>query len=82
VREYEGLLTSIQFLRSVESRMRIVYDMAKARLPEDEEERNRLARRLGYEDSDVYPAGAALLEEYRYHTEATRKLFEGVLSAE
>lgn len=82
VREFEGLLTSIQFLRSVESRMRIVYDMAKARLPEDPEELNRLARRLGYEDSDVYPAGAALLEEYRYHTETTRKLFRGVLKTE
>ncbi len=82
VREFEGLLTSIQFLRSVESRMRIVYDMAKARLPEEPEERNRLARRLGYEDSAACPAGAALLEEYRYHTEATRKLFEGVLRAE
>jgi glutamate-ammonia-ligase adenylyltransferase len=82
VREYEALLTSIQFLRSVESRMRIVYDMAKARLPEDPEELARLARRLGYEDSDAYPAGAALLEEYRYHTGTTRKLFERVLGPE
>jgi len=80
VREFEGLLTSIQFLRSVESRMRIVYDMAKARLPEKEDELNRLARRLGYEDTEACPAGAALLQEYEYHTKTTRHVFESVLS--
>jgi [glutamine synthetase] adenylyltransferase / [glutamine synthetase]-adenylyl-L-tyrosine phosphorylase len=80
-KQYEGLLTSLQFLRSVESRMRIVYDMAQARIPDSEEEQSRLARRLGYEDSEAYPAGAALIEEYGYHTETTRRIFLAVMGA-
>ena len=37
--------TTIPFLRSVESRIRIVWDMAQDRIPEDPDERSRLARR-------------------------------------
>jgi glutamate-ammonia-ligase adenylyltransferase len=79
-REHEGLLTATQFLRSVESRIRIVWDMSRNRIPENADERNRLARRLGYVDTDAFPAGDALLEEYEYYTKATRELFENVLA--
>jgi glutamate-ammonia-ligase adenylyltransferase len=78
-REHEVLLTAVQFLRTVESRMRIVYDMAGDRIPDSPEERDRLARRLGYADTDASPAGDALLEEYAYHTTRTREIFEAVL---
>jgi len=79
-REHETLLTAIQFLRSVESRMRIVYDMAQARIPDSPAERNRLARRLGYIDSEAAPAGDALLDEYEYHAARTRELFTEILT--
>jgi glutamate-ammonia-ligase adenylyltransferase len=78
-RDYETLLTAMQFLRSVESRMRIVYDMAQDRIPDDAEERGRLARRLGYVDTDASSAGDALLDEYDYHTARTRQVFLEVL---
>ncbi len=78
-REHEALLTALQFLRSVESRMRIVFDMARARLPVDPAEQDRLARRLGYAEAAGQSAGAALLEEYRYHTARTREVFTAVL---
>jgi len=78
-REHEGLLTALQFLRSVESRIRIVWDMGGNRIPEKAEERNRLAKRLGYVETDAFPAGDALLEEYEYYTRATREVFETVL---
>ncbi|MHC4862386.1 MAG: [protein-PII] uridylyltransferase family protein, partial [Planctomycetota bacterium] len=70
-KEHETLLTAMQFLRSVESRMRIVYDMARARIPDSPRERGRLARRLGYEDTDAGGAGDALVDEYEYHTART-----------
>jgi len=78
-REHEGLLTALQFLRSVESRIRIVWDMSRNRIPEDADQRNRLARRLGYVDTDAFAAGDALLGEYEYYTKATREVFETVL---
>jgi len=79
-REHEGLLTALQFLRSVESRIRIVWEMSRDRIPEDADERNRLARRLGYVDGDALTAGDALLEEYEYYTRVTREIFETVLA--
>jgi glutamate-ammonia-ligase adenylyltransferase len=79
-REHSALLTALQFLRSVESRIRIVWDMAQDRIPEDADERSRLARRLGYLDSPSTAAGDALLAEYEYHTRRTREVFEAVLA--
>jgi hypothetical protein len=54
--------------------------MAQDRIPEDPEERSRLARRLGYVDTGFSTAGDALLEEYEYMTGMTREIFETVLA--
>ena len=59
--------------------MRIVYDMARARIPDAEEDRNHLARRLGYVDTDTVSAGESLIEEYEYHTARVREVFLAVL---
>jgi glutamine synthetase adenylyltransferase len=80
MREHSALLTAIQFFRSVESRIRIVWDMAQDRIPEEPEKRDRLARRLGYVDADASSAGDALLEEYEYHTRRTREVFDAVMA--
>lgn len=48
------------FLRSVESRLRIVYNVARDDLPSDPAETAKLALRLGYDDED---AGAALARD-------------------
>jgi glutamate-ammonia-ligase adenylyltransferase len=79
-RRHEALLTALQFLTSVESRIRIVWDMALDRIPRSPEELDRLARRLGYSSSGTRSAGDSLLEEYRYHSARTRDIFKELLT--
>jgi glutamate-ammonia-ligase adenylyltransferase len=79
-RRHEALLTALQFLTTVESRIRIVWDMALDTIPRAPDERERLALRLGYSPSPDRSAGEALLEEYRYHTARTRDVFRELLA--
>lgn len=65
---YEGYT----FLRSVESRLRIVYDSSRDELPEDPVELDKLAHRLGYEG---HQAGQRLLTDIERHTQAIRDQF-------
>ena len=77
----EGLLTdedmravkeAYSFMRSIETRQRIVHDRPEGYLYKDSEELNSLARRLGYSGLD---AGEKLLKAYAGYAKKVRKTY-------
>jgi glutamate-ammonia-ligase adenylyltransferase len=56
-------------LREVEGRLRIVHNRSLDELPEQPDDLEKLARRLGF------PNGQELLDEIDRHTTQTRELF-------
>jgi glutamate-ammonia-ligase adenylyltransferase len=69
------LRASYDFLRLVESRLRIVHNRALDELPESPEGLEKLARRLGCEAGPGGSAGSRFLAELERHTTQTRELF-------
>lgn len=76
------LLSSYDFLRRVESRLRIVDLLAKDELPRDHRQIEQLARRLGYEHTPDQPAPQRFLADLKVHTSRARELFNALASAE
>ena len=81
---YTGLLSDAEhavlhkgydFLRLVESRLRIVHNRSLDELPERPEDLEKLARRLGCDAGLGASAGRRFLEELDRHTTQTRDLF-------
>ncbi len=72
------LWEAYQFLRRLESRMRIVSNQATNELPRVPEKLWTLARRLGYSDEGG-PAGERLLRDYEAVRSRTRALFEEII---
>jgi glutamate-ammonia-ligase adenylyltransferase len=70
----DDLLAGYDFLRAVESRLRIVTNRAADDLPEDDAELGRLARRLGYADAAEFRAAHAR------HTSLVRRRFTELLA--
>ena len=73
--EYRSLKGSYDFLREVESRLRIIYNRSLDELPEIPEDLEKLARRLGFDRSPTEPADKQFLVELDRHTRQTRELF-------
>ncbi len=80
--DYEQLRSSYDFLRTVESRLRIVYNRSLDELPEAPERVERLARRLGFGPKPAWGAGTQFLGELDRHTTRTRELFARVVRRE
>jgi glutamate-ammonia-ligase adenylyltransferase len=76
---HAGLVAAYDFLRTVESRLRIVQNRRGVNLPEDAGDLVRLARRMSYEASDPAAASAAFRAEADRHAESTRALFQQVV---
>ena len=74
--EHMALRTGYDFLRRVQSRLRIVHNRSLDELPEAMEEVDKLAKRLGYE------AGGRFLEELEKHTTQIRDLFQRLVERE
>jgi glutamate-ammonia-ligase adenylyltransferase len=83
----EGLLSAEElsavkdaylFMRSIETRQRIVHDRPEGYLYKDSEELNSLARRLGYSGMD---AGGKLLKAYAGYAEKVRKIYLKTLNS-
>jgi glutamate-ammonia-ligase adenylyltransferase len=81
---YTGLLSDAEhavlhkgydFLRLVESRLRIVHNRSLDELPERPEDLEKLARRLGCDAGLGASAGRRFLEVLDRHTTRTRELF-------
>jgi glutamate-ammonia-ligase adenylyltransferase len=80
--DYLELRGNYEFLRRVESRLRIVYNLAQDELPERPEDSERLARRMGYEPGAKAPAAAAFLRDMEIRTARTRELFNRLIERE
>jgi len=80
--EYETLRLGYDFLRRVESRLRIVQNRAMSDLPDSGEEMEKLARRLGYAASGAATAGTQFQAELRKHTTLIRELFLKLMERE
>src|SRR5208283_1422096 len=73
--DYETLRTCYDFLRLVESRLRIVHNRSLDELPEEPEALEKLARRLGIERGPAGSPGSQFLSELDRHQMRTRELF-------
>jgi glutamate-ammonia-ligase adenylyltransferase len=73
--QYTTLRASYDFLRQVESRLRIVHNVSSDELPRAPEDVEKLARRLGFEPGPDGGASDPFLAELDRHTTQTRELF-------
>jgi glutamate-ammonia-ligase adenylyltransferase len=73
--EYETLREGYTFLRSVESRLRIFHNRSLDELPDQPEELEKLARRIGIEPMGDKSAGEHFRDEMEQHTTRIRALF-------
>ena len=71
--EHEALTNGYDFLMRLQSRIRIVHNLATDSIPEKQEDLQRLARRLGYELKDFQ-------EKLTGHQKNIRNLFEKILA--
>jgi glutamate-ammonia-ligase adenylyltransferase len=78
----EILRLGYNFLRTVESRMRIVHNLSVDELPEDADDLDKLARRLGHETAADGTAAEKLSAELELRTTRIRELFLRVLERE
>lgn len=67
------------FLRKVEHRLQIMFDLQTHVLPHDPGELRKLAIRLGYSDRDGRSALADFAADYRQTTEVNRKILDHLL---
>jgi glutamate-ammonia-ligase adenylyltransferase len=79
--EYDALRASYDFLREVESRLRIVHNRSLDELPQTPAGLETLARRLGFEPGRQ-DAGRCFLAELERHTTLTRDIFLRVVERE
>jgi glutamate-ammonia-ligase adenylyltransferase len=73
--EHGQLRSAYDFLRLVESRLRIMHNRSLDELPERAEDVEKLARRLGCEPVPGRSAGEVFVAELDRHTSRTRELF-------
>src|SRR5262249_44304466 len=67
------------FLRKIEHRLQIMFDLQTHMLPTDPAELRRVAIRLGYADGPKQTALAAFEADYKSKTELNRKILDHLL---
>ncbi|MCS7168566.1 MAG: bifunctional [glutamate--ammonia ligase]-adenylyl-L-tyrosine phosphorylase/[glutamate--ammonia-ligase] adenylyltransferase [Gemmatales bacterium] len=82
VGEVIELRENYDFLRKVESRLRIVHDVSQDELPQRPEDLEKLARRLGYAPKEGQSAREAFLHEMEHRAARIRQLFLQALHRE
>lgn len=80
--EHHGLRAGYDFLRLVQSRLRIVHNRAMDELPERPEDMNVLARRLGFESTDGARPSERFETLLEQHTKQIRLLFDRLIARE
>jgi glutamate-ammonia-ligase adenylyltransferase len=80
--EHEELRANYEFLRRIESRLRIVYNLSQDELPARAEDLAKLARRLGYEGATPDQCSERFLHDLDKRSTRTRELFLEVLHRE
>ncbi len=78
--QHATLLSGYDFLRQVESRLRIVHNRLLDEVPETKDEMEKLARRLGFDRSAEGSAGERFRAKLRSHMEEIRELFSGLVA--
>ena len=78
-RERAILQDNYCFLRKIEHRLQIMFDLQTHMLPSDPNETRRLAIRLGYADTDQQTALVAFEADYKSKTELNRKILDHLL---
>jgi glutamate-ammonia-ligase adenylyltransferase len=68
------------FLRKIEHRLQIMFDLQTHLLPHDPAEVRKVAIRLGYADAPAQSALAAFETDYRNKTELNRKILDHLLN--
>lgn len=81
-RDHATLRSCYEFLRLVESRLRIYHNRSLDELPSSPEELEKLARRLGMETGLGGDAEQRFLHELERHTGRTRELFLEIVERE
>src|SRR5262249_2163633 len=86
--EWTILDDSYRFLRKTEHRLQLMFDLQTHRLPDSDEELNKLALRMGYRESDSQAHGSQpvgfgpmsqFLKDYHEKTTLTRKILDHLL---
>jgi glutamate-ammonia-ligase adenylyltransferase len=80
--EHATLRSCYDFMRTVESRLRIFHNRSLDELPESAEDLEKLAKRLGCEASGEHTAGQIFLQVLEWHTSQTRHLFKELFARE
>lgn len=80
--EHATLRSCYDFMRTVESRLRIYHNRSLDELPESVEDLEKLAKRLGCEATGERTAGQIFLEVLEWHTSQTRHLFRELFQRE
>jgi glutamate-ammonia-ligase adenylyltransferase len=80
--EHDTLRSCYDFMRTVESRLRIYHNRSLDELPEAADDLEKLAKRMGCEATDERSAGQVFLQELERHTAQTRQLFNELLKRE
>jgi glutamate-ammonia-ligase adenylyltransferase len=73
------LAENYAFLRKIEHRLQIMFDLQTHLLPDDPAELRKLAIRLGYADDKSQTALAAFSADYKSKTELNRKILDHLL---
>jgi glutamate-ammonia-ligase adenylyltransferase len=80
--DHSVLRSSYDFLRLIESRLRIVHNRSLDELPEAAEDLEKLARRVGCDHFFGVTAGDRFLADLEGHTKDTREVFLRLVAAE
>jgi len=80
--EHDTLRSCYDFMRTVESRLRIYHNRSLDELPEAPEDLEKLAKRMGCEAIGEQTAGQVFLQVLERHTSQTRQLFNELLQRE
>ncbi len=67
------------FLRKIEHRLQIMFDLQTHLLPVEPQELQKLARRMGYRDTSVRTARAAFEADYQAKTAVNRRILDHLL---
>ncbi|RIK82516.1 MAG: bifunctional [glutamate--ammonia ligase]-adenylyl-L-tyrosine phosphorylase/[glutamate--ammonia-ligase] adenylyltransferase [Planctomycetota bacterium] len=78
-RERTELEENYRFLRKIEHRLQIMFDLQTHAMPEDDEELRKLAVRMGFDAASGSSAREAFLAEYRRRTGVNRIILNHLL---
>ena len=77
--EWTLLDENYRFLRQVEHRLQIMFDLQTHTMPADDDEVRKLAIRMGYADAPRRAAHEAFRDDYRLKTQQNRKVLDHLL---